>query len=215
MLSLMSPLSLFKRNSTLLPGTEVIVWGSLGSPLVNILFLTKLLSLAPLSWYMDCLLTLWLRLPLVPLVTVPVCLVLWSLSFPKWYFLWFLVPQTIYTHRKIIKAPLLHQSLGPRVIFVSLSLSLFFWLILWSVETRHAHFPTWVSKTLSRKHFVPSPPRGGVWCLHEQCKSCVKGFIGPLNKPGNISLSLFYFLIVDSVPPVSIPLKDPNSHWHK
>ena len=85
-LSLMSPLSLFKRNSTLLPGTEVIVWGRLGSPLVNILFLTKLLSLAPLSWDMDCLLTLWLRLPLVPLVTVAVCLVFWSLSFPKWYF---------------------------------------------------------------------------------------------------------------------------------
>ena len=58
-LSLLSPLSLFKRNSTLLPGPEVIVWGRLGSPLVNILFRTKLLSLIPLSWDMDCLLTLW------------------------------------------------------------------------------------------------------------------------------------------------------------
>ena len=82
-LSLMSPLSLFKRNSTLLPGTEVIVWGRVGSPLVNILFRTKLFSLAPLSWDMDCLLTLWLTLPLVPLVTVAVCLVFWSLSFLK------------------------------------------------------------------------------------------------------------------------------------
>ena len=82
-LSLMSPLSLFKRNSTLLRGTEVIVWGRLGSPLVNILFRTKLLSLVPLSWDMDCLLTLWLTLPLVPLVTVAVHLVFWSLSFPK------------------------------------------------------------------------------------------------------------------------------------
>ena len=116
----MSPLSLFKRNSTLLPGT-VIVWGRLGSPLVNILFKTKLLSLLPLSWDMDCLLTLWLTLPLVPLVTVAVRLVFWSLSSRKK----FLVPQPIYTHRKIIKAPLLHQSLGPRVFFVSLSLSLF------------------------------------------------------------------------------------------
>ena len=35
----------------------------------------------------------------------------------------FLVQQPIYTHRKIIKAPLLHQSLGPHV-FLSFSLSL-------------------------------------------------------------------------------------------
>ena len=48
----------FKQNSTLLPGTEVIVWDRLESPLVNILFTTKLLSLNPLSWDMDCLLTL-------------------------------------------------------------------------------------------------------------------------------------------------------------
>ena len=33
----------------------------------------------------------------------------------------------MYTHRKIIKAPLLHQSLGPHVFFVSLSLSLPGW----------------------------------------------------------------------------------------
>ena len=122
-LSLMSPLSLFKRDSTLLPGTEVIVWGRLGSPLENTLFRTKLLSLVPLSWDMDCLLTLWLTLPLVPFVTVAV---VWFsdlyLSQKK-----FLVPQPIYTHRKIIKAPLLHQSLGPRVFFC---LSVFFSLLL-------------------------------------------------------------------------------------
>ena len=82
-LSLMSPLSLFKRNSTLLPGTEVIVWGRLGSPLVNILFRTKLLSLVPLSWDTDFVLTLWLTLPLVPLVTFTVRLVFWFLSFLK------------------------------------------------------------------------------------------------------------------------------------
>ena len=49
MLFLTSPLFLFKWNSTLLPGTEVIVWDRLESPLVNILFTTKLLSLDPLS----------------------------------------------------------------------------------------------------------------------------------------------------------------------
>ena len=52
-------LFLFKRNSTLLPGTEVIVWDRLESPLVNVLFMAKLLSLDPLSWDVDCLLTLW------------------------------------------------------------------------------------------------------------------------------------------------------------
>ena len=56
---LTSPLFLFKRSRTLLSGTRVIVWDRLESPLVNILFMTKLLSLDPLSWDMDCLLTLW------------------------------------------------------------------------------------------------------------------------------------------------------------
>ena len=66
----------------------------------------------------------------------------------------FLVQQPIYTHRKIIKAPLLHQSLGPHVcLSFSLSLSL-------------------------------SP---SLW------------------------LSLFHFLIVDSRPPGSGPLKNPNN----
>ena len=48
-LFLTNPLFLFKQNSTLLPGTEVIVRDRLESPLVNILFMTKLLSLNPLS----------------------------------------------------------------------------------------------------------------------------------------------------------------------
>ena len=164
-LSLMSPLSPFKRNSTLLPGTEVIAWGRLGSPLVNILFRTKLLSLVPLSWE---------RYGLCPdLVTniTPCSLgnscctfVFWSLSFPKEVS----GPQPIYTHRKIIKAPLLHQSLGPRVFFVSLSLSLslslFFWLTLWRIETRHAHFYARASKTPSRGRLVP------LWAMQVLCQ---------------------------------------------
>ena len=59
MLFLTSPLFLFKQSSPPLPGTEVIVWDRLESPSVNILFMTKLLSLDPLSWAMDRLLTLW------------------------------------------------------------------------------------------------------------------------------------------------------------
>ena len=41
------------------PRTEVIGWHGFESPSVNILLMTKLLSLDPLSWDMDCLLTLW------------------------------------------------------------------------------------------------------------------------------------------------------------
>jgi len=41
------------------PRTEVIGWDRLESPSVNILLMTKLLSLDPLPWDMDCLLTLW------------------------------------------------------------------------------------------------------------------------------------------------------------
>ena len=40
------------------PRTEVIGWDRLESPSVNILLMTKL-SLDPLYWDMDCLLTLW------------------------------------------------------------------------------------------------------------------------------------------------------------
>ena len=116
MLFLTSPLFLFKQSSPPLPGTEVIVWDRLQSPLVNILFTTKLLSLDPLSWDMDCLLNLW------PLLT-PCSLGNGCCTFG---FLIFIIVErnflynSLYTHRKIIKAPLLHQSLGPHVVFVSL-----------------------------------------------------------------------------------------------
>ena len=145
----------------------------------------KLLSLNPLSWDMDCLLTLWL-LSLVPLVTVAVHLVFWSLSLSKETSC-----TTAYIYsQKIIKAPLLHQSLGP---WVFLSLSHSPRLIPWSTETRLAHSPARASKTLSRRHTVPSPPPWeGAWCLHERCKSCVKDFIRFLRKPQNISLFLFF-----------------------
>ena len=48
--------------------------------------------------------------------------------------------------------------------------------------------------------FLPGllrPSREGAWCLRERCKCCVKDFIGPLRKPGNISLFLsFTFLLL-------------------
>ena len=187
-LSLMSPLSLFKRNSTLLPGTEVIVWGRLESPLVNILFRTKLLSLDPFSWDMDCLLTLWLTLPLVPLVMVAVRLVFWSLIIPERSFFY----HSLYILRKIIKAPLLHQSLGPRVFFVSLSLS-------FSVSFSGWLSGMWRPVVLTFLPRLLRPPREGAWCLlRERSKFCVKGFIGPLSKPGNISLFLSFTLLLST-----------------
>ena len=92
--------------------------------------------------------------------------------------------------------------------FLSLSLSLSPQLILWSVETRHAHSPAQAAKTLSKRHTVPSPPREGIQYLRELHKPCVKGFIGFLHKPRNISLFLSLFLIIDSGPPGSSTLKD-------
>ena len=80
-----------------------------------------------------------------------------------------------------------------------------------SIETRRAHSPARASKNLSRSLTVPSPPWEGARCLREQCKLCVKSFIGFLRKPRSISLFLFYFLIVDSRPPGSSPLKDLNN----
>ena len=185
-------------SSVLFPGTEVIVWGRLGSPLVNILLRTKLLSLVPLSWDMDCLLTSWLTLH--PCSPGNGCC---TFGFSDLYNSRkkFLVPQPKYTHRKIIKAPL---ELRSPCLFC-FSLSLFFWLILWSVETRHAHFSAPASKILSRRHFVPSPPWEGAWCLREWCKSCVKGFICPLCKPGNISL-FFSFTFLLSTPYHQVPV---------
>ena len=126
------------------PRTEVMIWDRVESPSVK----TKLLSLHPLSWDMDCLLTLWPLL--IPCSLGTRLLYIW---FSDLYHCRkkFLVQQPIYTHRSL-KQFLLHQSLGPCV-FLSLSLSL-------------------------------SPTPSG---------------------------SLFHFLIIDSGPQGSGPLKDSNS----
>ena len=82
-------------------------------------------------------------------------------------------------------------------------------------RNRCAHSPAWASKALSRRCTVPSTPREGTRCLLEQREPCIKDFIGFLCKPRNISLFLFlfHFLIFNSGPPGSSPLKDPNK-WH-
>ena len=106
------------------------------------------------------------------------------------------VPQPLYTHREIIKTPLLHQSLGPMSFFLSFSVSFSPWLILWSSKTCLAHSLAWASKTLSRRRPMPSP-------LLERAPSAFVRDASPvsrallvfLRKPGSISLSLsFTFL---------------------
>ena len=115
----------------------------------------------------------------------------------------FLVLQPIYTHRKNIKAHLLHQSLVPVSVFLSLFLS---FSQANSLECRS------LLSSLSCPGL--QDPRERVPCAYvKQCKPCVKGFIGFLCKPRNISLSLslFYFLIVDSRPPGSSPFRSGQS----
>ena len=122
-----------------------------------------------------------------------------------------LVPQLIYTHRKFIKAPLLHQSLGPRVFlpsFLPFSLSLSLSLFCWFLGAQRPVLLTLLPGLLrlSREGALClHPPREGTRCLHERCKSCVKDFIGFLHKPGNISLFLS-FTFLSSPPDLQVPV---------
>ena len=99
------------------------------------------------------------------------------------------------------KTPLFHPSLGLRV-FLFLSLFLSF-----SLSQREKLLSSLSCPGLQ-------DPRERAPCAYvKQCKPRVKGFIGFLHKPRNISLflSLFYFLIIDSGPSGSSPLKNPNN----
>ena len=115
----------------------------------------------------------------------------------------------------LIKTPLLHQSFGPGVFLsipsfcLSVCLSLSFWLIPWSAEARWAHFLAWASKTLSRRRTAPSPTREGAWCLRAAAPALRTLLALHLNQGTSASFS--YFLIVNSRPPGSGPLKD--QHW--
>ena len=130
------------------PRTEVITWDRLESPLVNILFMTKLLSLDPLSWDMDCLLTLW------PLL-IPCSLGNGCCTFGFLIFI-------------IVERHFLYNSL---YILTERSLK-----YLCSIRA-------WVPVSF----FLSLSP--------------------------SLRLSLFHFLIINSGPPGSGPLKDPNTTW--
>ena len=174
--------------------------------------MTKLLSPNLLSWDMDGLLTLWPLL--IPCSLGNGCYTLGFLIFII-VVRNFLYHSLYITHRKIIKAPLLHKSLGPCVcLSFSLSLSLSLTLLSWFLGVQRPVLLTLLPGLLRLSWegaLCLHRPREGTQCLRERHKSCVEGFIGFLHKPGSISLSLSHFLIVTSGPPGPGPLKDPNS----
>ena len=127
-----------------------------GFPSVNILFTIKLLTHGPLSWDMDCLLTLW------PLL-IPCSL---DNGCCKFGFLIFIIVKRnslynsiyilyILTARSLRWSTLAPSKLGSPHLSLSLSCLLTLWLILWSMETCWAHSPALAFKTSSRGCSVP------------------------------------------------------------
>ena len=90
-----------------------------------------------------------------------------------------------------------------RIVILSLSP----WLIPWSAEAHLAHSPAWASKTLSRRHPVPSPPL-------ERAPSAFVRDASPVSRTLLVfcvnqrvsASSLFHFLIFASGPPGLSPL---------
>ena len=114
---------------------------------------------------------------------------------------------SIYAHIMLIKTPLLHQSFGPRVL-LSLSLSVYFF-----GEQRSSGF-TFLPRLLSpsgegalRLHPIERVPEAFV-----NRASPVSGtlLVFCVNQGISASFSLLYFLIVNSRPLGSCPLKDLN-----
>ena len=157
------------------------------SPSVNILLTIELLSLYPVSWDTDCLLTLW------PLL-IPCSL---DNSGCVFGFLIFIIVERnslcnslyILTERSL-KHPCSTKGLGPRVFLPlslspSPSLSSSLWLILWSIVICQAHSAAQAFKTSSRGRPVPS------WVV----QVLFHGFIGSLREPGNISFFLSFTVL--------------------
>ena len=199
MLFLTSPLFLFKWNSTLLPGTEVIVWDRLESPLVNVLFMAKLLSLDPLSWDVDCLLTLWPLL--IPCSRGDRCCTFGFLIFSTVERNFLYHSLSILTE-KSIKHLCSIRAWDPVSFFLSLS------LLSWFFAAQRPVLLTVLPGLLRLSWegtLCYNPPREGARCLRERCKSCVKGFIGFLHKPGSISLSISFIFLL-SPPDDQVPV---------
>ena len=124
-----------------------------GSPSVNILLRTKLPRHNPLSWDMDCLLTLWPLL--IPYSLDNGCCTLGFLIFIIVEINSLYNSLYIFTERSL-KHPCSTRGLGPGV-FLTLSLSPSLQLILWSVETHQAHSPAQAFKTSLMPWGCPEP----------------------------------------------------------
>ena len=119
------------------------------------------------DWATELNWTLWYGLPYVPLI---IC---------KSGLLIFIFAE--YTHTTLNKTPLFPQSLGP-LVFLSFSLS----FSLSQANSLEHRSPLSSLSCLGLKD-----PRERAPCAYvKQCKPRVKGFIGFLRKPRNISLSL-------------------------
>ena len=131
-----------------------------GFPSGNILLTTKLLSHDPLSWDIDSLLTLW------PLL-IPCSLDNGCCTFGFLIFIHcqkkFLVQQPMYTHKRIIKTPMLHQTWVPVSFFLSRSLSL--------------SLPPANSLERGNLPRLSSPPQEGALCLRERYKPCPRALL--------------------------------------
>ena len=140
------------------PRAGVIVGDRLGSPSVNILFMTKL-SLDPLFWDMDCLLTLWLLL--IPCSLGNICF--------TFNFLIFMIVKrnSLCNSLHIItKGSLKHICSLRAEVPVSFPFSIppNPWLFLWSIETHRAHSSTCAFKVPLRGHPVHS------WAMQALCQ---------------------------------------------
>ena len=174
-LSLMSPLFLIsswqeREERHAAPRTEIMRWNAcIGFP--SLAFPYGESDYLRPSFDMDCLLALWPLLLLASLVTCKV----WSFDL---YLKKLPCKMTYILTQSSIKHPCSTRDLGPCVLVsFSLSPSLSFWLILWSVEACQAHFPAQAFKTSWRERSVPT------WVV----QALSSGFIGFLRNPGNIS----------------------------
>ena len=120
----------------------------------------------------------------------------------------YLVRQSICPHHVWLKHLCSIRALVPVSFFFFPSLSQ---AISLECEAFWVHFPARASKTLSRRRPATSPHWEGAWGLLEQSKPHAGALLAfCINQGISASFSLLYFLIIDSGPPGSGPLKDLN-----
>ena len=167
--------------------------------------MTKLLSLDPLSWDMDCLLTLW------PLL-IPCSLVNSCCAFG--FMIFIIVKRNFLHHSLYIHREKSLKHLCSIRAWVPLSFFLSFSLLGWFSGVQRPVLLTLLSGLLrlSREGALClHPPWEDARCLHERRKSCVKDFIGSLHKPGNISL-FFSFTFLLLPPDHQVPVVKGPQH---